>query len=197
MPVASPSMPRPRPTAGRLGQVIREEFSTFHLPIAVSGAIIGLIPDYYFARARTHLMRLAGWQVGDRSIVYGLPRFTGTGQLRHLLMIGSDCHINVGCFFELNDRVDLATSVFIGHEVMFLTSTHKLGGSSRRAGEHTFGPIVVGEGAWIGARSTILPGVTIGAGAVVAAGTIVNKDVAPNTLVSGVPAEVIVKRLPG
>lgn len=117
--------------------------------------------------------------------------------MRDRLTIGPDTFVNVGCFIELNDRVEIGRAVSIGHEVMFLTSTHKLGGSSRRAAGQTFGPITVGDGAWIGARSTILPGVTIGAGAVVAAGSVVNKDVAPNALVSGVPAEVTVKRLPG
>jgi maltose O-acetyltransferase len=51
-------------------------------------------------------------------------------------------------------------------------------------------PITIGDGAWLGARSTILPGVTIGAGAVVAAGSVVIGDVAPDVVVAGVPAVV-------
>lgn len=52
-------------------------------------------------------------------------------------------------------------------------------------------PIVIKKKAWIGAGSTILPGVTIGENAIVGAGSVVTKDVAPNTLVAGVPAKFI------
>lgn len=52
-------------------------------------------------------------------------------------------------------------------------------------------PVVIGKKAWIGANSIILPGVTVGENAVVAAGSVVTKDVAPNTLVGGVPAKFI------
>jgi acetyltransferase-like isoleucine patch superfamily enzyme len=52
-------------------------------------------------------------------------------------------------------------------------------------------PIKIGEGVWIGARATILPGVTIGAGSVVAAGSLVTKDMPANVLIAGVPAKVI------
>jgi maltose O-acetyltransferase len=48
--------------------------------------------------------------------------------------------------------------------------------------------VIVGSGAWLGPRAVVLPGVTIGAGAVVAAGSMVSKDVAANTRVAGVPA---------
>ena len=51
--------------------------------------------------------------------------------------------------------------------------------------------MVIKDGAWLGARCTILPGVTVGEGAIVAAGAVVHRDVAPNTLVAGVPARVV------
>lgn len=54
-------------------------------------------------------------------------------------------------------------------------------------------PITIGDDVWIGGHSTILPGVTIGNGAIVAAGAVVTKDVEPNTVVGGVPAKVIKK----
>lgn len=58
-------------------------------------------------------------------------------------------------------------------------------------GKEKSAPIHIGNHVWIGARATILKGVTIGDGAVVAAGAVVNKDVPPNTLVGGVPARII------
>ena len=57
--------------------------------------------------------------------------------------------------------------------------------------------VVIGAGSWIGARCVIFPGVRVGSGAVVSAGSIVNKDVPPNTVVSGAPATVVVQRIPG
>ena len=66
-----------------------------------------------------------------------------------------------------------------------------MGDPECRAGAHLARPIRIESGAWIGARSTILPGVTVGHGAVVAAGAVVTRDVEPNTLVAGVPARVL------
>ncbi|WP_275959789.1 DapH/DapD/GlmU-related protein [Arthrobacter sp. StoSoilB5] len=75
--------------------------------------------------------------------------------------------------------------------VTFATSSHEVGGPSRRAGAATSAPIVVGDGSWIGAGAVILPGVNIGAGAIIAAGAVVAKDVKAHSLYAGVPARKI------
>lgn len=126
----------------------------------------------------------------------GVPRWSGSGPIRSRLSVGSGCWINIGCHFELNDTISIDDGVAIGHDVLILTSTHKLGRNTRRAGELVTGPVVIGPGAWIGARSVILPGVEIGAGAVVSAGSVVNAEVPANTVVAGAPASVVVPRLP-
>lgn len=74
---------------------------------------------------------------------------------------------------------------------MLMTGSHHLGNSQRRAGDFTAQPIRICDGVWLGARSTVLPGVTLHEGAVVGAGAIVNRDVPPNSLVAGVPARLI------
>jgi acetyltransferase-like isoleucine patch superfamily enzyme len=79
----------------------------------------------------------------------------------------------------------------VGARVLFLTSGHEIGPSERRAGPVHSSPITVEDGCWIGAGSILLPGVTIGRGSIVAAGSVVTKDVAPDTLVGGIPARPI------
>lgn len=76
-------------------------------------------------------------------------------------------------------------------DVCFICPTHDIGLSDKRAGRATYYGIGVGEGTWIGGRSTILPGVNIGKGCIIAAGSVVTKDVPDNTMVGGVPAKQI------
>jgi acetyltransferase-like isoleucine patch superfamily enzyme len=84
----------------------------------------------------------------------------------------------------------------IGPRVMLVTGTHALGGHDRRAGAGEARPIIVGDGCWIGAGSTILGGARIGDGCVVAAGAVVLPgDYPADSLLAGVPAQVK-KRLP-
>ena len=82
-------------------------------------------------------------------------------------------------------------NVRVGHDVSLFTITHAIGSRQLRCGTSTVGGIDIGEGAWLASRVTVLPGVTIGAGAVVGVGSVVTRDVPPNTLVAGVPARVI------
>lgn len=77
----------------------------------------------------------------------------------------------------------------IGHNVVFATLNHGLSPEKRKT---TYpAPIVLGKNVWIGSNATILQGVTIGDNAVVAAGAVVTKDVAANTVVGGVPAKIM------
>jgi maltose O-acetyltransferase len=68
---------------------------------------------------------------------------------------------------------------------------HEMGPSASRCGRLVAAPIEVGDGVWLASRVTILPGVAVGKGAVVAAGAVVTHDVAPDTLVAGVPARFV------
>jgi len=181
----------------RAARAIRAEFAPLDVVAVVSSAVARVLPQMAFSRARTHILRLAGWNIGNRSLFYGVPQLSGLGPTRSRLRIGEDVFINVDCAFELNDVIEIGDRVAIGPGVRFLTSTHKLGSSDLRAGPLICAGVRVENGAWIGADVTVLPGVTIGAGAIVSAGSVVNRDVTANTLVAGVPATVAVKRLPG
>lgn len=175
----------------KLAQLYREEFDGWHWRWLLAQCLLAPLPLHVGNRVRAYVMRLAGFDIGHGTVIWETPRITGTGDLYSRLHIGKFCWINVGTFFNLGSTITLGDRVGVGHEVMFLTETHDIGTPDRRTGPVVPMPIKVGAGVWIGARATILPGVTIGEGAVVAAGSLVTKDVPPNVLVAGVPAKVI------
>ena len=130
-------------------------------------------------------MRLAGFNIGYATLFWGWPTVTGSGDVRSLLSIGDFAGFNVRCYFELEDEIRIGNHVSVGHEVMFLTRGFDTGSSARRAGAPKPAPITIEDGAWLGARSVIMPGVRIGAGAVVGASVVVTEDVPEHTLVMG------------
>lgn len=89
------------------------------------------------------------------------------------------------------DRIKIGTKVAISREAFICTASHDITKPNRPL---STAPITICDGVWIGARAIILPGVTIGEGAVIAAGAVVVKDVAPWTVVGGNPATVIKMR---
>ncbi|TAM70043.1 MAG: acyltransferase [Microbacteriaceae bacterium] len=105
------------------------------------------------------------------------------------LTVGARSFINYGCFFDLAAETTIGSDCSIGYRVMFVTASHDPGDAHRRAGAATSAPIAVGDGTWLGARVVVLPGVTIGPGCVIAAGSVVVADCEPNALYAGSPAK--------
>lgn len=103
--------------------------------------------------------------------------------------IGDNVFINAGCKMQDQGGLYIGDDVLIGHNVVFATLNHDENPQTR-ASLHPK-PIHVGNKVWIGSNSTILQGVTIGDGAIIAAGAVVTKDVPENTVVGGVPAKII------
>lgn len=103
--------------------------------------------------------------------------------------IGKNVFINEGCCFQDHGGIWIGDGSLIGQQVVMATLDHDLDPAHRQ--DMFPGPIRIGRNVWIGAHATILRNVTIGDGAVVAAGAVVTKDVPPNTVVAGVPARVI------
>lgn len=149
---------------------------------------VSLLPRRNAARLRARLFALAGFEIGDGTLLNSCPRVSGSGELFSKLVIGRDCRVDEDCAFDLEETVTIGDRVCIGPGVIILTSTHELGPREHRAGPIMKRPVVVDDGALLGARSILLPGVTVGAGAVVNPGAVVNKDVAPHTRVGGAPA---------
>ncbi|WP_419767381.1 acyltransferase [Arcobacter sp.] len=112
------------------------------------------------------------------------------------ITIGSNVSINRGCSFYPGYKIKEATitigdNVAVGPEVTFFAAGHDVNDIKLK---DTGAPIIVENNVWIGGRSIILQGVTIGEGAIVAAGSVVAKNVEPYTIVGGIPAKFIKKR---
>lgn len=126
----------------------------------------------------------------DKSIKIFPPFYTDCGIN---ITTGKNVFINFGCCFQDQGGIRIGDDVLIGHQVVLATLNHSLTPSDRS--DMTPAPIVIGNRVWIGSHSTVLAGVTVGKNAVIAAGSVVTKDVPDNAVVAGVPAKVI-KTLP-
>lgn len=104
------------------------------------------------------------------------------------ISIGKNSFINYNCFFDNSGQIIIGNHCHVAMEVLFCSSTHEIGSREQRAGKGAGEPIIVEDGSWIGARATILPGVTIERGCVIAAGSVVTTDCKANGLYAGVPA---------
>ncbi len=109
------------------------------------------------------------------------------------LVIGNRCYIGKNVFFDLVEPVVIEDEGVISARVTFLTHSDPGERLLRKYFDRSTGEIRVGKGAWIGACATIMPGVTIGEGAVVGANALVNKDIPPYSVAAGVPAKIIRK----
>jgi len=90
------------------------------------------------------------------------------------------------------DEIRIGNQATVSQGVKLCTAGHDI---SSKIMELTYAPIVIGDNAWVAGWSIILPGVTIREGAVIAAGSVVAKDVDPWTVVGGNPAKLIKKRI--
>ena len=105
--------------------------------------------------------------------------------------IGAGTTIDQGALLDGRGGLTIGRGVATGPDVCLLTADHDPQSSTF---EGRLAPITIGDRAWLGTRAMVLPGVSVGEGAVIAAGAVVTKDVAPYTIVGGVPARVIGER---
>lgn len=105
------------------------------------------------------------------------------------ITVGKNVFINACCHFQDQGGITLGDNCLVGHNVVFATLNHGFAPEERQS--MLPAPIVVGRNVWIGSSSTILQGVTIGDNSIIAAGSVVTKDVPANAIVAGVPARFI------
>ena len=122
----------------------------------------------------------------DESFGLFPPFYTDCGKNIH---IGKNVFLNMGCKFQDQGGIYIDDGALIGHNVVLATLNHAMSPEDR--GTMIPKPIHIGKNVWIGANATVLPGVTIGDSAIVAAGAVVTRDVPENAIVGGVPAKVM------
>ena len=146
--------------------------------------IIGWVP---FGFVRMFFYSLADMQIGDSTIInMGARIYKPSG-----ITIGEDCVIGEKITLDGRAPLTIGNHVDIASEVMIYNSEHDINDELFTAVE---APVTIGDYVFIGPRAIILPGVTIGDRAVIAAGAVVTKDVASGAIVGGVPAKVISER---
>lgn len=144
---------------------------------------VGYVPSHH---VRRFFYRLSGMRIGKSTIHMGLKLYNPEN-----IRIGNDTIIGEGALFDGRDMLHIGNHVAFASEVMIYNAEHDI------HSEHFHPitePVTIEDYVFVGPRAIILPGVTIGHGAVVGAGAVVTKDVAPFTVVGGVPARVIGER---
>ncbi len=148
----------------------------------------------FFAHIPSHtirefiLRRLMSVQIGSGSSVHLGCRLSARGQL----MIGANCVVDRDCTLDARGGIRMGNNVNISPEVIILTAAHDPDAEDDFTGVNH--AVVIEDYAWIATKAMILPGVTIGRGAIVAAGAVVTKNVTPQTIVGGNPAREIRQR---
>lgn len=145
---------------------------------------VGCFPSHH---VRRFFYRSAGVKIGSGSTIHTHGRFYYPANI----VIGRDTIIGEGAVLDGRAKLLIGDHVDVASEVMIYNSQHDTASEDFHA---VSAPVVIEDYVFIGPRAIILPGVTVGRGAVIAAGAVVTKDVAPFEIVGGVPAKVIGER---
>ncbi len=150
--------------------------------------IMWLLPDWVFImRLRGFLLKPAFKSVGINFQVASTCMVIGSSEI----LIGNDVYFAHDSWIQGVGGINIGDEVMLGPQTIIVTTRHTMKSGSYRFGKGITAPVSIGRGAWTGAGVKVMPGVTIGAGVLCAAGAIITKDVAEYTVVAGVPAKVV------
>jgi maltose O-acetyltransferase len=178
--VAQPQLRVEKRSSGRL-----KLFATRALNY-LTNHIVNHVPS--FALRRFWYGRVLGIELGPHSGIHldCYLWFYGAGQIRRDgVRIGANSRINRACTLDVRNGLQIGENVSVSAETLLLSTSDRVDGGRSRE-DHK--PIVIEDHVWIGMRAIVMPGVTIGRGAVVGAGAIVTRDVPELTIVFGNPA---------
>jgi acetyltransferase-like isoleucine patch superfamily enzyme len=170
----------------RKGEIILstdpEAYKLREASFATRKILVQLNNSFDAAQVRDLLSQIIGSEIDDSVAVF-TPLYINYGKNTK---IGKNVFINFDCVFLDLGGITIEDNVLIAPKVSLLSEGHPVSPAERQS--LVPGHIHIRKNAWIGAGATILPGVTIGENAVVAAGAVVSKDVPANTVVGGIPA---------
>jgi acetyltransferase-like isoleucine patch superfamily enzyme len=176
----------------RILKYVSAQLRHIHPCLWLAQLLVCCIPICAFGNVRSALYRLAGFTgIAAKVYIFGMLDLRGPDDIYSRLHVGEHSQINAPCFMELSAPVHIGERVSIGHHFVLATTDHEVGPAWQRCGDVMSKPVVIGDGSWLGARVTVVPGVTIGQGAVVSIGAVVTRDVPPGAKVAGNPARVI------
>jgi acetyltransferase-like isoleucine patch superfamily enzyme len=186
----------PDEVVGRLEEAagprtVRGALRTFVIRVLnyVTNYVVSHVPS--FALRRAWYGRVLGVRMGPHAGVHlgCYVWFYGPGQVRRDgTTIGAYSRINRNCCLDMRGPLHIGENVSISPDVTILTAFHRMDDPEFRVEAR---PVVIEDHVWVGTRATILSGVRLGRGSVVAAGAVVTRDVGPLEIVGGVPARPI------
>lgn len=172
-----------------------------HTKVPLSTALLDYLVEFFMAmtphdplsnRIKRHLMIWRGAQIGTNPKIW---RDVWVDDYRKL-KLGANVSIGKSAMIQCIGGVTVGNNVMIAHGSQIISAGHRITepDETMRFSGLDVAPITLEDDVWIGAGAIVLPGVTVGKGAVVAAGAVVTKDVAPFTIVAGIPAQEIRRR---
>lgn len=149
--------------------------------------IFPLLPETKCFGLKRGLLRLSGAKIGNNVRICSSAMIVGAGELT----IGDNTWVGLRCLICASSSIHIGKNVDIAPDVYIGDGTHEITPEMDRiAGFDTAKPIKIGDGCWICANSTILPGVTIGEKCVVASGAVVTCNFQNQLLLAGIPATI-------
>lgn len=176
-----------RDLAGEAISVQDPEFYKINAVIEQTQKLLAELNNSYHTKEEIQniFSRLTGQQV-DGSFELFAPFYTDFGRN---IVVGKDVFINQNCTFMDRGGITLEDKVLIAPRVNLVTINHSIAPERRRDTESR--PIHICKNVWIGTGATVMPGVTVGENAIIAAGSVVTKDIPPGVVAAGIPAKVI------
>lgn len=162
-------------------------------------ALIKYLTNHFIQHIPSYTLRnswyrhILGWSVAPQVTIM-MGQHIQTNGIREAgkgVSIGQGTVINWDCMLYITGGLRIGKQVSISAGTWLITGSHEMNNPTFSP---IYKPIFIDDFAWIGMRATILPGVTIGKGAVVMAGAVVSRDVSPYAVVGGVPAKEITQR---